>query len=147
MITPLEERFWAKVEKTDGCWEWRGGKTTAGYGHIFIKRSPKRVVEYSHRLSYVWAKGPIPDGLEIDHLCHNRACVNPAHMEAVTHVENMRRSAPKGYGEFQHKKTHCPQGHPYDQDNTKITRGGRGRACRICARASFRVWWHRRRSS
>ena len=99
-----------------GCWEWTGAHTKAGYAAIRDG--------YLHRLSYEHFIGPIPDGLEIDHLCRNRGCCNPLHLEAVTHAENMRRG-------FWGAKTHCPKGHPYEGDNL-IGGGKAGRLCREC---------------
>ena len=75
-----EERFWAKVDKTDDCWLWTANRTNAGYGHFWLDR---RMV-LAHRFAYELLIGPIPDGLTLDHLCRVRACVNPAHLEAVT---------------------------------------------------------------
>ena len=86
---PLEVRFWEKVRKTDECWEWTGTKVL-GYGRI--RRGEGRGTVPAHRVSYELHKGDIPEGLEIDHLCANHGCVNPDHLEAVTHVENMRRA-------------------------------------------------------
>ena len=133
---PVEERFWPKVDKTPGhgpkgdCWLWTGS-LTKGYGQL---SSPfKGGVPYkAYRLSYEWAKGPIPEELEIDHLCRTHACVNPDHLEAVTHRVNMQRGE-VGYvaAGIQRAKTHCPQGHPYDMFNTEIRPEG-WRACRAC---------------
>lgn len=85
---PLAERFWEKVERTDACWLWQGHRNHKGYGYISVNR---RHVG-AHRVAYEMARGvPVPAGLEIDHLCHVRHCVNPDHLEAVTHMENLRR--------------------------------------------------------
>lgn len=82
------ERFWEKVRKTDTCWEWTGA-TFRGYG-MFRSRGKART---THRLIYEWTHGPIPDGLEVDHMCHNRGCVNPAHLRLLTHTENGQNRA------------------------------------------------------
>lgn len=80
----LEQRFWSKVDKSGTCWEWRGGKEPRGYGHF---RAGERT-QKAHRVAYELTIGPIPDGLLIDHTCHNRACVNPAHLRLATHKQN-----------------------------------------------------------
>ena len=113
-----KDRFWAKVDKTETCWLWTANTCSRGYGHL---RSNK-VHWLAHRLSYTWAYGPIPDGLEIDHLCRVRNCVRPDHLEAVTHTENVRRGGNS-------IKTHCPQGHPLQ------TKASYGRWCPECSRA------------
>lgn len=84
----------------------------------------------AHRWLWEQEHGPIPDGMEIDHLCRNRACVRASHMELVTHLENVRRGES---GQRQARRTHCPQGHPYSGDNLRIRSDG-GRLCRACCR-------------
>lgn len=106
------------------CIIWTGALTVAGYG---VKRVDGKT-EYLHRLAYIAAHGSVPEGLELDHLCRNRACYNVVHLEAVTHAENMRR------GHFG-RKTHCPKGHPYDEVNTQINSVNGGRECRTCIKA------------
>lgn len=122
------ERFWSKVEKTDTCWLWTAAKNTDGYGRF---KGIDRLVQ-AHRFAYEQLIGPIPEGLHLDHLCRVRACVNPAHLEPVTLTENLRRGRnPRS------EKTHCPQGHPYDEANTYVSPRG-GRFCRICRNESAR---------
>lgn len=127
--------FWNKINlRDDGCWEWTGAMFPHGYGRIaFSKRSL-----YPHRVSYELHKGAIPEGLHVDHLCRNRECCNPAHLEAVTSNENTKRS-PIAPATINAAKTHCPYGHEYTPENTVIVAGGRGRSCRTCRR------WHERR--
>ncbi len=103
------------------CLIWAGAKTNAGYGH----RTIRGVSYLAHRVAYEEAKGPIPAGMEIDHLCRNRACVEPSHLEVVSRRENVRRQAAS--------RTHCPSGHPYAGVNLYLTRAGH-RVCRECHR-------------
>lgn len=79
-----EERFWSKVTKTDGCWEWTAHKIETGYGRIRVNGK----IKGAHRYSWELTRGPIPDGMEIDHMCHNRSCVNPEHLRACGHAAN-----------------------------------------------------------
>lgn len=87
---PAEERFWRHVEKTDGCWNWLAAKTKAGYGQFSIGYANQ---VFAHRFAYELMIGPIPKGMEIDHLCFNRGCVKPVHMEVVTREVNIARSS------------------------------------------------------
>ena len=95
-MTEAEQRFWKYVDKTGDCWNWLGGSYGAGYGGFYIgggRENRKRA--YAHRFAYEHHVGPIPEGLEIDHLCRNRRCVNPDHLEkAVTHQVNQLRAGP-----------------------------------------------------
>lgn len=117
----------------NGCWNWMGHRDPDGYGRISIKRQARLV----HRVSYEFYVGPIPAGLQLDHLCRNRACFNPEHLEPVTSLVNSRRSPISHAG-----KTHCPQGHPYDEVNTYVFRdrksGKDARRCRQCKRDAYR---------
>lgn len=130
---PPADRFWPKVEKTDdGCWLWTASCDTKGYGKFY---DGERLV-CAYRWSWIDANGPVPDGLELDHLCRERRCVNPAHLEPVTHAENRRRA----------RKATCVNGHDYDEANTYISRGGR-RSCRACNRNNGRALRARRASA
>ena len=128
---PLEERFWAKVDRTgladNDCWPWLGARAGTGYGNI--TRHGRGTSAPAHRVAYELCVGPIPEGLQIDHLCRRPDCVNPAHLEPVTQIENMRRGI-KGV-----LTTHCPQGHEYSEANTYIDPRN-SRRCRQCKRQS-----------
>ncbi len=113
------ERFWARVHQADGCWEWLGAHTGAGYGAYW--RNGR--MDMAHRISYELIVGPIPAGLQIDHLCRNRGCVNPTHLEPVTGSVNQRRS-PITTGRLNTLKTHCPSGHPYEGRNLVVKADG-----------------------
>lgn len=131
---PERERFWSRVRVTPGCWEWTGGKIPEGYGAFYKTGAPNNMG--AHRYSYEIHVGLIPQGLVLDHLCGNRGCVNPDHLEAVRQRTNvLRGSAPPARNA---EKTHCPKGHPYSEDNTYLIRTG-GRACRTCRRDNQRV--------
>ncbi len=133
MMKSRADRFWAKVEKTPECWLWNAASTPLGYGLFW---DGERLV-YAHRWAYEDDFGPIPDGLEIDHLCRVSSCVNPKHLEAVTHQENMQRSPVMGRG--QSAKTHCKRGHEYTEENTYYTPREGWRQCRECKKIVGRV--------
>ncbi len=97
------QRFWSKVKITSlhGCWEWTASQRGRGYGCFRLNRKTLQ----AHRVSYSLIRGEIPEGLELDHLCRNTSCVNPFHLEAVTHGENVRRGNVVG------KRTNCLKGH------------------------------------
>lgn len=112
----VAERFWAKVEKTEACWLWTGSKSPTGYGHFYAGGYVP-----AHRFAYEMESGTIPPGLEIDHLCRTRHCVRCAHLEAVTHAENVRRAHPI-------PNVRCPRGHPYVRTKRRLK-------CFVCQRA------------
>ena len=108
------------------CVEWTGCCNDAGYGVRWFNGK----LTYAHRVAYIEQVGPIPEGMTIDHLCRNRACVNVAHMEVVTNRENiLRGTSPSARAS---RQTHCIHGHPFDEENTYIRRTptGIGRVCR-----------------
>lgn len=111
------------------CWIWNGYVSEDGYGRL------GKIV--AHRMVYEERVGPVPDGLELDHLCRQRDCVNPAHLEPVTHAENIRRGVWT-------LRSHCRQGHEFTPENTYVDPHGQ-RFCRTCRRAYMRRWRRARR--
>ena len=116
------------VVSPSGCIEWPGAKTPGGYG---VVRMAQRNY-YVHRLAYEHFHGDIPEGFQIDHLCRNRACANPDHLEAVTQKVNLLRG--EGFPARNAAKTHCYRGHPLEGDNLYVRLDGGGRMCRTCYR-------------
>lgn len=141
-----DARLWPKIKVHPlGCWTWQGTINHAGYGTFKMKG--KR--HLAHRLLYELEVGPIPEGLEIDHLCFTRCCCNPAHLEPVTHAENVRRmwAAPwTDPNKAQREKTHCKNGHPRTPENTYIQNAAGHKRCVICARESTLRSYHRRKA-
>lgn len=119
-----------------GCLRWTGAHNENGYGQIVLEGKTQSV----HRASYKATFGPVPEGLEVDHVasrgCRYRDCIEPSHLEAVTHAENIDR---------RRTVTHCPQGHEYSVENTQLTRGRRH--CRICKRAWHKEYMRKRRAA
>jgi hypothetical protein len=142
----MEQRFWEKVDKTETCWLWTAAKFKKdGYGMFYVKNNK---IIASHIWSWTTLNGPVPDGLELDHLCRVRHCVNPDHLEPVTHHENVLRSeSPTAKNA---RKTHCNKGH----SNWRVRKNG-SRECITCTggghdsmppeeRSAFeteQLWW------
>lgn len=132
-MTPdlLPEKLAARIAVDDaGCWLWQGAKTQKNYGMAYTNLCKERS---AHRIAYALLIGSIPEGYEIDHLCRVPSCCNPLHLEAVTPQENRRRSplAPE-------RRTHCPEGHPYEGHNLYINAVG-ARVCKTCQREAGRI--------
>ena len=141
-VIPMAERFWRKVEITEACWNWTGSISGHRYASICDANGK---MQLAHRVVYEMLIGPIPEGLELDHLCRNTHCVNPDHLEPVTHQENVRRGLAAATVRARFRlMTHCPRGHPYDEVNTHTTPNGR-RQCRECCRRNRREWYLRRK--
>lgn len=140
MNRTMEERLWSKIDRTggpDACWLWTAS-SSKGYGRLYVEGR----FRVSHRIVYELLVGPIPAGLQIDHLCRNHSCNNPAHLEPVTPRENTLRS-PLGAG-GRARRTHCPQGHEYTPENTAVS-SKRQRHCKTCKRERTRLNWRRYR--
>lgn len=126
-----------RYDPETGCLLWINAGTD-GYGKMQWRQDGEVTAVPAHRLMYEIFRGPVPIGLDMDHLCRNRACCNPWHVEPVTRKENVRRGI--GHG----SETHCPQGHPYDEANTWSGALG-SRRCRECTLASNRRTYYRRK--
>lgn len=128
-------RFAVRVKRLkNGCWEWLGGKhPKSGYGRFWLTGRMDRL---AHRLSYEWCGNPIMNDLVIDHICRNRACVNPEHMEQVSLVENVMRGI--SVWAINARKTHCARGHEFTPENTYTHQNMRH--CRECARIRKRAY-------
>jgi hypothetical protein len=138
--TRAADRFWAKVRPAgwDDCWEWTATRSVEGYGRF--TDSARRVSAFNaHRWAYEHLRGEIPDGLQLDHLCRNRGCVNPWHCEPVTGRINVLRG--ESFAAINATKTHCHRGHEFTPENTYLTRGKR--QCRSCCRLADQRYYQR----
>ena len=124
------ERFFKFIDKTESCWNWTGFKNAQGYGHFRMKDH----VYKAHRVSYLIKYEKIDSDLYIDHLCRNTSCVNPSHLEQVTHKENIIRG--DGITASNARKTHCKYGHEFTPENTY--QKSMGRECRTCKKLMMR---------
>jgi hypothetical protein len=129
MTPQAADRFWARVEQGPACWPWAGFRSPRGYGRFTIDGRGHQ----AHRIAYELVVGPIPDGLQLDHLCRNRGCVNPAHLEPVTSRENTLRGDTLPARNV--TKTHCPAGHPLDS-----RKADGSRYCLTCNRERDRIY-------
>lgn len=132
------ERFLARVERGDpnDCWEWQGPREKHGYGTQLLGADGKNI--RPHQFAYQQFVGDL-DGMTVDHLCFNKACVNPWHLEAVPLAENIRR----GNARARSQRTHCRRGHPYNEENTRVIPSRpNARYCRACNRD-----WHAKRKA
>lgn len=154
-IVPLTEReeynFWRKVRPTGFCWEWTAHKISDGYGGFAVSRVGKKYV--AHRVAYTLLVGPVAGDLELDHLCRNRACVNPDHLDPVTRAVNLSRipNGARGGGKIPPWVTSgknvtglCVRGHEYTDENTYTYRDGRTE-CRTCKKVNAAEYRARRK--
>lgn len=143
MNTDTEDKFWKRVDKTSGCWNWTGAKSSNGYGTVGVIKLiaagllPEGTcrVTYVHRVAYMLSFGRhLKNDEHIDHLCRNRLCVRPDHLEAVTQEENNKRTLRNPRNGWE-QRTACSNGHPYTENSTAMIldkRGNNYRCCRIC---------------
>lgn len=130
------DKYIHKIEKTKTCWNWKG-TLSKGYGKVYVQGNKSKS---AHRFIYEMLVGEIPEGFELDHLCRNRSCVNPKHLEPVTHLENVRRGLP-----YRKVVTHCIRGHERIPENIVTKRyGEHGKVCRLCRNIRQKLWMRKK---
>ena len=142
VVTPRQqERFWKRVQKGDGCWNWTGNKIKGGYGHVMVGKTFRRngkaalLLRLAHRVAYELTNGPIPEGMTIDHICGNPPCVKPDHLQVMSMRDNiMKGNAPPARCA---RQTHCLRGHPLTGSNLYNSHRP-GRSCKACDRIRSR---------
>lgn len=144
------EHFWARVLKTDGCWEWQAGCSSGGYGTYAVKRWPHR----AHRVSYALTYGPIPPGMLVCHHCDNKRCVRPDHLFLGTTLDNVRDKLAKGrarnlFVESRRLRPTCKHGHEWTEETTYryVKDGFPMRECKVCRREKNRLYVMRKRAA
>lgn len=141
LLITTEERIYQRVTMVPmaGCWLWLLHCNSDGYGTIKING----INRHAHIVAFEHFRGPVPEGLELDHVCRVRCCVNPWHLEPVTHIENVRRGVSGIVSRDRElSKTHCPHGHEYSIENTY--RYKNRRKCSLCRTTQKRKYWHSR---
>ena len=137
MLETLPGKVRSKIAVApNGCWEWTGEIINGGYGRFKLQQHGVRHSYMAHRHTYTLLRGEIPAGLQIDHLCRNRKCCNPDHLEPVTPRVNQHRGV--GFSGRNAAKTHCPRGHEYTPENTYVPPKNPRRMCRTCGSAEGR---------
>lgn len=141
--TRIIDRMKTRIDiDSHGCWNWTGAKTSGGYGRITWSVNKKMIYALTHRVMWTATNGAIPAGFDIDHLCRNRACCNPEHLEPVTRQTNLLRgdTIPAARA----SATHCHKGHEFTAENTRTTTLGQ-RECRTCKREANRAYYWKNR--
>ncbi len=135
----LPRKFWERVKVTGECWLWIGAENGTGYGAFHATKK----LQLAHRVAFATLVRFPDDTKVIDHLCRNKLCVNPQHLDEVPQIENVRRG---NAGKAQRERTHCPKGHPYNEENTYRAPKNGKRQCKECRRIACRPSEQRKRA-
>lgn len=152
-LEKVQERFWSKVDVRGPteCWEFQGSIGKLGYGAFRICGPQPNITRLAHRVSWVLSNGAIPDGLVLNHICRNRSCVNPDHLEVVTRRENTLHKDSEAAARYNYSKTHCSKGHTFSEENTRVVLKPNGtfrqRVCRTCERERWKRINEKRREA